>query len=474
MDSNVCSSVASLNCTAITELEYRGMEGIPVRIVIPSASTCHSHDFQRKTIIQVSSSSTRRVPTHNRYFRFTVPAKLSPSDFQDFQSYARPSHLLPASEVKVYTNTSVENISSSLKEDGSKSLFMVKLVTSNAYGSSISDLNAGILLCLIDENGNSILQRIPVSLMMDHSTESGDMTNIDMLHFQRGSVDEFIFEGPKIARLKALWVSVESGTEENIPSAFCAGKPVLSNNTLLLSLRSGQWRLGSVSLMVINCEGQPSGPEDGVPTYTGFQYDFQIDDVLLGEGVDLSMLELRPSLVTELEGIDPISIFNKGLNDPNLLSSPKISNEESMKEYADLKFSLLFYDAMLMLFGTSVASLLAGENAGIAFLIGGIGGFLYLLLLQRSVDELPASELITNDKERTDALFRGVKGPIASVALALGLAVIASRYSSGGLQVMLTPKDLIVGMLGFLACKVSVVLAAFKPITLGSKLPSDM
>uniref|UniRef100_A0A0R0JVZ3 DUF7755 domain-containing protein n=1 Tax=Glycine max TaxID=3847 RepID=A0A0R0JVZ3_SOYBN len=430
MDSNVCSSVASLNCTAITELEYRGMEGIPVRIVIPSASTCHSHDFQRKTIIQVSSSSTRRVPTHNRYFRFTVPAKLSPSDFQDFQSYARPSHLLPASEVKVYTNTSVENISSSLKEDGSKSLFMVKLVTSNAYGSSISDLNAGILLCLIDENGNSILQRIPVSLMMDHSTESGDMTNIDMLHFQRGSVDEFIFEGPKIARLKALWVSVESG--------------------------------------------QPSGPEDGVPTYTGFQYDFQIDDVLLGEGVDLSMLELRPSLVTELEGIDPISIFNKGLNDPNLLSSPKISNEESMKEYADLKFSLLFYDAMLMLFGTSVASLLAGENAGIAFLIGGIGGFLYLLLLQRSVDELPASELITNDKERTDALFRGVKGPIASVALALGLAVIASRYSSGGLQVMLTPKDLIVGMLGFLACKVSVVLAAFKPITLGSKLPSDM
>lgn len=140
-----------------------------------------------------------------------VYSSISDVPSTDFQSYARPSHLLPASEVKVYTNTSVENISSSLKEDGSKSLFMVKLVTSNAYGSSISDLNAGILLCLIDENGNSILQRIPVSLMMDHSTESGDMTNIDMLHFQRGSVDEFIFEGPKIARLKALWVSVESG-----------------------------------------------------------------------------------------------------------------------------------------------------------------------------------------------------------------------------------------------------------------------
>ncbi|TKY60002.1 hypothetical protein E2542_SST17097 [Spatholobus suberectus] len=202
---------AFLHGTAISVLKWRGMEGVPVRTVIPSTSTCHSHHFQRKTIEQVSSSSTRRILTQNRYLRFAVRAKLSRTDFQDFQSYARPSHLLPAFEVKVYTNTSVENISSSLKEDGSKSLFRVKLGTSSLYGSSISNLNAGILLCLIDEDGNSILQRIPVSLMMDHSTESGDMTNVDMLHFQRGSVDEFIFEGPKIARLEALWVSVESG-----------------------------------------------------------------------------------------------------------------------------------------------------------------------------------------------------------------------------------------------------------------------
>lgn len=124
----------------------------------------------------------------------------------DFRSYARPSRLLPASEVNLYTKTSVENASSSLKEDRSKSLFRVKLGTSNLYGSGISDSNAGVLLCLIDEDGNSILQRIPVSLMMDHSAESRDI-----LHFQRGSVDEFVFEGPKISRLKALWISVESG-----------------------------------------------------------------------------------------------------------------------------------------------------------------------------------------------------------------------------------------------------------------------
>ncbi|KAJ1426090.1 hypothetical protein SESBI_10474 [Sesbania bispinosa] len=413
------------------------MEAIPVRTMIPSTSVCHSCGLQRKTSIKFSSSSihptTTRIHTQSKHLRFVVRAKLSDTDFQDFQSYAKPSRLLPASEVKVYTNTLAENISSSLKEDRSKSLIRVKLGTSNLYGSSISDLNAGILLCLIDGDGNSILKRIPVSLMMDHSTESGDITNIDKLHFQRGSVDEFIFEGPKLARLDALWVSVES---------------------------------------VVN--GNHHWQKMGALWYSGFQYEFQIEDVLLGEGSDLSMLELRPNLVTELEGIDPVTLFNKELHDHTLSLSPEITDEESMREYANLKFSLLFYDAVLIFIGTSVASLSAGENAGFAFLIGGIGGFLYLLLLQRSVDELPASELITSNKEGTNAMFGGLKGPIASVALAIGFAVVAVRYNSGDLQVMLTPKDLIVGMMGFLACKVSVVLAAFKPITPGLKLPSDM
>ncbi|KAI5385022.1 hypothetical protein KIW84_071861 [Lathyrus oleraceus] len=351
----------------------------------------------------------------------------------DFGSYAKPAGLLPASEVKVYTNTSLESILSSIKEDRSKSLFRVKLVTSNLYASSITDFNAGVLLCFIDEDGNSILQRLPASLMTGHSAESGDR-----LHFQRGSVDEFIFEGPRITRLEALWVGVESG----------------------------QWRLGNISLMVISSEWKPSLPVEEVPQYTGFQYDFPVEDVLLGEGTNLSMLELRPSLVTQLEGTDPVSLFNKELYDSTLLLNPKISKEESMEEYSNLKFSLLFYDAVLIFFGTSITSFSSGENTGFAFLIGGIGGFLYLLLLQRYVDGLPGSELITSNKKGTDALFKGLKGPIVSVALALAFAVFVVKYSSGDyIDVTLTPKDIIVGMIGFLACKVSVVLSAFKPIT---------
>lgn len=119
--------------------------------------------------------------------------------------------LLPAKEVKVCTDTSAEKIFKSVEEDGSQCLFKVKLGTSNIYGSSLSDLNAGILLCLIDENGDSILQRIPASLITDHSTKLEDVNDPHILHFQRGSVDEFTFAGPNLGRVEALWISLESG-----------------------------------------------------------------------------------------------------------------------------------------------------------------------------------------------------------------------------------------------------------------------
>ena len=122
-------------------------------------------------------------------------------------------HLLPATEVKVCTETSQEKLLTSIK--GSWSLFKVKLCTSNVYGSSLSDPNAGILLCLIDRNGDSILHRIP-AISESNSANLMDMVESDTLHFQRGSVDEFTFEGPKMGRIESLWVSVESGKSEMV------------------------------------------------------------------------------------------------------------------------------------------------------------------------------------------------------------------------------------------------------------------
>lgn len=207
--------------------------------------------------------------------------------------------------------------------------------------------------------------------------------------------------------------------------------------------------------------------------YSGFQYDFQTEDHLLGEGSGVSMMELRPCFATKLSGVDSFAFFGKSLSQPNLLESHGISNEESMREYADLKISLLLYDAVLIFVGTSVASFSGGESTAFAFLTGGVGGFLYLLLLQRSVDGLPAptaSASISSKTQGSDGMSVAFNGPVSSLALVIGVALFLVKYSSGDFPLALTPKELMVGMVGFLACKVAVVLAALKPMPLGLKI----
>ncbi|XVE78762.1 hypothetical protein DITRI_Ditri14bG0003900 [Diplodiscus trichospermus] len=302
------------------------------------------------------------------------------------------------------------------------------------YGSSLSNINAGILLCLIDEKGDSILQRIPAYLLIEHSAESENMVEPERLYFQRGSVDEFVFEGPKLGKVQALWISIESG----------------------------QWRLGGVSLIIINTSQSSLGEDYGENfEYIGAKYDFKVDDILLGGGGDESMVELRPCLITELSGPDVFMMSSRDFSQSTSPLSDRVSNLKSMKEYADLKFSLLLYDAVLIVVGTSFASFSIGESSAFAFLLGGIIGFLYLLLLQRSVDGLPASELVS--KNPGDEMVR-FRGPISSLALAIALSSLVIKYCMGDVPFVLTPKELLVGMTGFLVCKIAVVLAAFKPL----------
>ncbi|CAN6558857.1 unnamed protein product [Malus baccata var. baccata] len=381
--------------------ETAAMESIPLRHSISATNQSFLLKRRRNPENQFQSSS-RRFHLHTPTRRFRIHSKLS--GFRDSKGYARPSRLLPATEVKICTDNSVEKLFSSLRDDGSQSLY----------------------------------KRIPSSIITNHARESED----GVLHFQRGSVDEFTFEGPKLGNVGAVWISLESG----------------------------QWRLGSVSLTVI-CGKQSSLEEKDEEKlqYTGFSYNFAVEDILLGEGSDSSMVQLRPCLVTELSGVDPVTIFTKSLPESTLPVSG-ISNKETMREYEDLKLSLLLYDAMLIFVGTSVASFSAGENISFAFLTGGMGGFFYLLLLQRSVDGLPAAELTSTNIGQTNQTFGGSKVPIFVLALAIGFTLLTVKYGSGDVPIVFTPKQLIAGMIGFLACKVSVVLAAVKPLPISLKI----
>ncbi|KAG2313844.1 hypothetical protein Bca52824_016966 [Brassica carinata] len=285
-------------------------------------------------------------------------------------------------------------------------------------------MNARVLICLIDDKGDSVLQTIPATLS----------SNDESFKFLRGSVDEFTFLGPELGKIRAFWISLESG----------------------------QWRVGGVSLWVV--KGPVLGETNVEEAYC-YRYDFEVDDILLGESSDLSMVELRPSRITELTDSDQISSSSAPSLDRTV-----VSNEESMEEYVNLKLSLLLYDAVLILLGSSLVSFSLGEHSAVAFFFGGTVGFLYLLLLQRSVDELqvPGS---SSSSEKSNQIFSGwLKIPVLSLALAIGLSVLAIRGYSGGdpTAFAVTPREIVVGTLGFLVCKVAVVLAAFKPLKDGS------
>ncbi|CAN1335878.1 hypothetical protein LINPERPRIM_LOCUS36921 [Linum perenne] len=244
------------------------------------------------------------------------------------------------------------------------------------YGSGLDDQNAGVLLCLVDDTGSSVLQRIP-SISKSSSTESANIMESDPVHFQRGATDDFFFEGPALGRIEALWIGVDS----------------------------------------------------------------------------------------ELSDVDPLTVSARSSTSTIPSPNAKISSEQSMKEYADLKLSLLSYDAMLIIAGTIISNLSADENAAYAFLLGGMCGFSYLLLLQRSVDGLEASAMMSNNREGLfGQLGGGIKGPVVSLGLVVALTLGAAKYGLGDVPSVVSPKEVILGMLGFLVCKLAVLMAAFKPM----------
>ncbi|KAL0715159.1 hypothetical protein Bca4012_064481 [Brassica carinata] len=299
--------------------------------------------------------------------------------------------------------------------------------TSQGLSNGLTGVTAAKLLQVFDKKIVAILQTsntIPATLS----------SNDESFKFLRGSVDEFTFLGPELGKIRAFWISLESG----------------------------QWRVGGVSLWVV--KGPVLGETNVEEAYC-YRYDFEVDDILLGESSDLSMVELRPSRITELTDSDQISSSSAPSLDRTV-----VSNEESMEEYVNLKLSLLLYDAVLILLGSSLVSFSLGEHSAVAFFFGGTVGFLYLLLLQRSVDELqvPGS---SSSSEKSNQIFSGwLKIPVLSLALAIGLSVLAIRGYSGGdpTAFAVTPREIVVGTLGFLVCKVAVVLAAFKPLKDGS------
>ncbi|KAJ3702709.1 hypothetical protein LUZ61_006414 [Rhynchospora tenuis] len=345
------------------------------------------------------------------------------SPFQDFQVVVKPERLLPAEGPMIHSQNALKDAYYPLKLDQSDAFYIVELRTSSDFGSGLSDINAAIMLCLVDSEGNSILERIPSIPYSEHFTQEEGTDFVEQVPFQRGSVDIVTFKGAKLGNIEALWIGLESGS----------------------------WRLDGVQLTVIDLLSKDQ-------LFNGLRYKFDTSAISLGEG-GVSMAELRPAVASELQGKDFASILPTSSVTSNLKPSSE-SKEKSMKEYADLKFSLLIYDLVLILTGFSVLTLSSYEKEAYAFLFGGSCGFLYLVLLQRSVDGIPSPELYPEGGN----VENSVRRPLLVLALVIAASAVAVKYGSGDASFVLTPAELFVGAAGFWASKISVLLAAFKPI----------
>ncbi|KAL5200327.1 hypothetical protein ABZP36_021530 [Zizania latifolia] len=239
---------------------------------------------------------------------------------------------------------------------------------------------------------------------------------------------------------------------------------------------SGSWRLDNLSLKVIH--GPLNTPTDLETTpelkFNGLQYTFDKTNVLLGED-GTSVVEVKPVTMTDLSGISLSDLQEGQLSLKSTASSFQQMKEDGLKEYADLKQSLLLYDLTIVIIGFSVFTLASNDSAAYSFLVGGFGGFLYLLLLQKSVDGLPviSSPSEAGNVQPSVKGLSGIKRPWLILSLLMVAGAVALKYGAGGDKLELTPVELFVGAAGFLSNKVSVLLAAFKPLQSNLKTDED-
>ncbi|XP_024393163.1 uncharacterized protein [Physcomitrium patens] len=346
--------------------------------------------------------------------------------------FQEPRHLLHTQD---YKNTNLQDMESDAfraldrvtsSSGNAEATYTVQLTTSNEDRASLSITNACIMLLLIGEGGEALMQRIlPVQ---------DSVANSASLRFQRGSVDEVNFRGPNLGRISALWIAPESGT----------------------------WRLEQATVTMMPC----GGPEEsGLDAQKGFFHVFNGRDILMGDGEDHSAVELKPAQVLECNGSEDSAIL--AVKVPiEARKTPQESarlRKASMREYESLKLLLLGSTAGMVGVGTLGLYLLGVPDMAQAFAVGGAGGLLYLLLIQRAVDQIPSPDQPESLKSNGTFSSLKVKSPAATFALIVGLALVVTRASQASAVISISPPELLAGSLGFLTSKIAVLLAAFTP-----------
>ena len=205
------------------------------------------------------------------------------------------------------------------------------------------------------------------------------------------------------------------------------------------------------------------------------RYNFEHCNTLIGDGGIASAVEFKASEISLLSFVEYCSMLDETKGKPSRKDVAE-SRAMGIKEYEMLKLSLLSYDALLVTLGSLVSAGSGHNDIAQGFCIGGMIGFLYLYLLQRAVDRIPAGtatleEASINDPSvfRTEEESRSTRNlatfrsplPLIIAASFMVLGVIATvSFSSSDGQQSFSKEVLFAGAAGFLMSKVSTVLAS--------------
>ncbi|KAL2651326.1 hypothetical protein R1flu_019454 [Riccia fluitans] len=374
-------------------------------------------------------------------------------------TFVQPQRLFPIEE-----GVSTSGRSPEKEVGGSSALYFLTLTTSQDDNSDISEPNVGIMVSLIGENGKAILKTVPP---VDIANPSRFQTR-----FQAGSKDNDVFVATDLDRLAALWIAPEKGTWTPAQTRVI----VLQWNKEFDKIDTGSRRdLNTLLELMSNILDQASTAASA-KKWKGYVYLFDSNEKRLGVGDESLAAELKPSFIREYS--DPASmreaLLGSSIRSGKTPASSYLSREEidqlralSMKDYEALKLQFLGISSLLVGVGTAGFAFLGEDRLTESFAVGGLGGFLYLLLLQRFVDQLPGPDSVTTEEKTTKEEgqttgFTGMARLPVSVALVAGIAVLVGRISNGGAVSSMTPQMLVAGIAGFLTSRVAVIVASLR------------
>jgi hypothetical protein len=251
-----------------------------------------------------------------------------------------------------------------------KTVYTLRITTSPDRSATLSDTSSGVLVCLQNEEGDSLLRYIPC---LENATEQ-DATLRDICahadsippgadcslimgsptppavtyskyRFQSGAVSEVSFVGPNLGPgLSAVIVGPQSGTwgcSEVVVSSSADG--------------------GAVSSKFLSKDGH---------------------DVILGK----DLLHSAAYMVRVPQGT---VLYGEGKNARVLPASDALEMAaKNMIWYNEMKKKLLFYTATVGVVGMSLAYASLGPAAALSFASGSIASFWYQIGLQKKVDKI--------------------------------------------------------------------------------------